>query len=304
MEELTKDTTAGTIAAVPDVNVNNPLSVPYRTGSYLIYDADPKKKNFRSAWDLDPHPYPASGSHQLDIKELVGYLKQIAAKYGTQNLFLVDLREETHGYLGDTAVSWYADNDFSNVGMSSGLIQRDEEARLAALVGETVQMFTITKDENDNREQQRELPVRYDPLEVSKAQTERQAFDGLRIGNCTVSYVRIPVTDHCGPTEEALAEFAKIPVSTDPADTWVHFHCHGGDGRTTSFLALYDIRCWKASGDPLPAGGMKAFVARQCELFTYCLDPAGCKDPKCVGDRDAWKVSLAEVRWRILSGQL
>jgi len=59
--------TAGTIAGVPDVNVNNPLSVPYRTGSYLIYDIDPGKEasseHFRSAWTLHTHPYAASGSH-------------------------------------------------------------------------------------------------------------------------------------------------------------------------------------------------------------------------------------------------
>jgi len=186
--------------------------------------------------------------------------------------------------------------------MTPSLIERDEEARLGALAGEkSAEVFTIGADSNDNREQQRVLPLSHHSVKVTKAQTERQAFDGREFDGCTFHYVRIPVTDHCGPSEEALAKLATLPVSTDPTQNWVHFHCHGGDGRTTSFLALYDIVCWKASRRPLPVGGLKAFATRQCSLFSYCLDPAGCADPDCAGDLDAWKVSLAEVRWQILS---
>ncbi len=294
---------AATIASVPKVNVTNPLSVPYRTGSYLIYDTAPGKEHFRSAWDLETHRHPASGSHQLDISVLTMYLQKVVDEYKTQELYLVDLREETHGFLGDRAVSWYADDDFANVGMSPGLIVRDEEARLGVLADEqTVQVFTIGKDKQDNRQQQRVLPVSYDDVPVKTPQTERQAFDQTSIDGCTVNYVRITVTDHCGPSSEALDEFcAAVPVSTDPAKTWVHFHCHGGDGRTTSFLALYDIRCWKASGDPLP-DDMDAFAARQCEIFSsYCLNPDPTQCVNCTTDLDPWKVSLAKVRWQILS---
>jgi hypothetical protein len=288
---------------VAQVNVNDLLSVPYRTGSYLIYDAAPGKDHFRTAMGLDTHPYPASGSHQLDVKVLTKYLSQVIAKFGTKELFLVDLREETHGFLGDTAVSWYADNDFANVGMSPGLVQRDEEARLAALAGEeTVDVFTIGKDKQDNRKQQRVLPLTCDSVSLKMPQTERQAFDQKTMGGCTVNYVRLPVTGHCWPSEKMLSEFCTaVPVSADPATTWVHFHCHGGDGRTTSFLALYDIRCWKASGDTLP-DDMDFFAARQCQIFdSYCLnpDPAHCEN--CTTDLDPWKVSRAEVRWQVLS---
>jgi hypothetical protein len=295
---------------VPEVSVTNPLSAPYRTGAYLIYDIDPNKgptaENFRMASGLQPHAYPASGSHQLDFARLRDRLAEVVTQYKTRDLFLVDLREETHGYLGGRAVSWYADNDFANVGMTPGLIQRDEEARLGALVGETtVPVFKIEADGSDNRQQQRELPVSYDDVPVASPQTERQAFEGMQIGPCTVHYVRIPVTDHCGPSQDALAEFcATVPVSTDPSQTWVHFHCHGGDGRTTSFLALYDILCWKASGDPLPPGGLEAFACRQCQIFSYCLNPSGCTcpgAPSCDPHLVPWKVPLADARWQIVS---
>jgi hypothetical protein len=297
------------------INVQNPLSVPYRTGCYLVYDIEPTDPElFRSAWSLDAHPYPASGSRQLDARRLVEILKsEVVKRYRPRDLLLVDLREETHGFLDRRAASWYADNDFGNVGQSPALIERDEEARLGALAGETVQVFTKADDGGDNRKQQRVLPVSYKQVAVGEARTERHLFDGLKIGPSTVHYVRIPVTDHCGPSEAALAALrARIPVSTSPADAWVHFHCHGGDGRTTSFLALYDMLCWKQSNDALPPGGVAPFACRQCLLFSYCLNPDGCTNPdgtpcgKCAMQpvEPPWKPPLEKVRWQILENFL
>src|SRR5437868_3549363 len=112
------------------IKVQNPLSAPYRTGSYLVYDITPASakqppasakhppasdkdpggkdpEHFRSAWSLDTHPYPASGSHQLDAPRLMEILKsKVIEPYGPSELFLVDLREETHGFLNGKAASW------------------------------------------------------------------------------------------------------------------------------------------------------------------------------------------------------
>jgi hypothetical protein len=315
----------GALVSGSSINVRNPLLAPYRTGSYLVYDVKPPSENdppgsekkaehFRSAWTLDTHPYPASGSHQLDAGRLVEILKsEVIGRHGTRNLFLVDLREETHGFLDGKAASWYADNDFGNVGQSPGLIERDEEARLGALAGETVQIFKITNDPGDNRCQQRMMPTCCSEVAVGTAATERQAFHEQKIGPSTVQYVRIPVTDHCGPSECALARLRDcVPVSTDPADAWVHFHCHGGDGRTTTFLALYDMLCWKHSNDPFPPGGLDAFASRQRQLFSYSLKPDGGKQPdgpssgQCGAESNEppWKLSLEVIRWQILVGFL
>jgi hypothetical protein len=295
------------------VNIQNPLSMPYRTGCYLIYDidagSDEDPEHFRSAWSLDTHRYPASGSHQLDAARLVEILEsEVVAPHRPRHLFLVDLREETHGFLDGRAASWYADNDFGNVGLSPALVERDEEARIGALAGQTVPVFTIADDSGDNRKQQRVMPVSYVEVAVEIAATERETFDGLRLGPSTVHYVRIPVTDHCGPRGDALAALrARVPVSASPADAWVHFHCHGGDGRTTTFLALYDMLCWKHSDDALP-GNLDAFACRQCLLFSYCLNPNGCKQPdgepcgQCAAQSNEppWKPPLEEARWNML----
>jgi hypothetical protein len=283
------------------VNISNPLSEPYRTGSYLVYDMPPgAPDHVRSAWSLKTHRYPASGSRQLDADQLKKTLAEVIAQYSTGDLFLVDLRQETHGFLDTRAASWYADNDFANVGQSKEWIEADEAARLRVLTGQPTQVFTIKDDPADNRDQQRVMPVSYEQITVAAASTEQMVFDKRKLGACTIHYVRIPVTDHCAAAGAALEALRTVPVSLDPK-VWVHFHCHGGDGRTTTFLALYDMLCWKKSNDPaFPP--LTEFACRQYGLApNYCLNPDGCDcgtspSPPIAG----WKRSLAIKRWQVL----
>ena len=64
-------------------------------------------------------------------------------------------------------------------------------------------------------------------------------------------------------------------------DTWLHFHCHGGDGRTTTFLTLYDmIR-------NVPQGvDLDDIVARQSMMGQYPL----------FRDGGGWKARVTEGR--------
>ena len=283
----------------------NPLTEPYRTGSYLVYDMKPGcPDHFREVMSLQPNPYPASGGRQLDASQLKETLAGVVDRHATRHLFLVDLREETHGFIDGRAVSWYADNDFGNVGVPTSLIQKDEQARLAVLQGATTQLFTIQDDPSDNRAQQRMMPVTVEDLTAVTTTTEAAEFDNLKIRGCTVHYRRIAVTDHCKPTPARLNElYTAVPVSNDPAEAWVHFHCHGGDGRTTTFLALYDMMCWKKfSKDPFP--DLTAFACRQFESLPpyYCLNPDGCNCRKRDSQPIAgWKRPLAEDRWKMLA---
>jgi hypothetical protein len=314
-------------AAGETVKVDNPLWKPYRTGSYLIYDVpvgkEKKSVHFRSGMStkLPDHRYRASGSHQLNVGELVSVLGKVVEDHAPSTIYLVDLREETHGYVDllqgtkqrlGVAVSWYADNDFGNVGQPWPWIVADEASRLGATKkGRTTQVFAIEPDPADDRAQERVVPTSYEEIRVDDAYTEAEMVARRLELETTVEYLRIPVTDHCAPGDAALDELRRLrsKARKDPK-SWVHFHCHGGDGRTTTFLALYDMLCWKESPDPLPS--LEGFARRQCQLFSYCLDPSGCRNPdgsRC-GECEAyplvevWKSSLAEVRWRVLEGFL
>jgi len=305
-----------------DVIVDNPLWKPYRTGNYLIYDVpagkEKESQHFRSGTQLPDHPYAASGSHQLNVDDFVGVLGKVVDDHAPSTIYLVDLREETHGFVdllqGTTqrfgvAVSWYADNDFGNVGQPWPWIVADEAYRLAATrKGRTTHVFAIEADAADDRAQERVTPTRYEEIRVDHAYTEAEMVaQRLEYENTAVEYLRIPVTDHCAPGDDALEKLCRLreKARQDPK-SWVHFHCHGGDGRTTTFLALYDVLCWKELPDPLPS--VESFACRQCQLFSYCLNPSSCRNPDgsacglCESTPlvDVWKSTLAEVRWRVL----
>ncbi len=290
------------------VNVANPLQRPYRTGSYLIYDQG-GTDHFRCAMDLTDHKYAASGSHQLDQREFLEVLAtRVVKQHKLKRIYLVDLREETHGFLDGIAVSWYADNDFANVGQKWSWIEADERLRLQMLQGESPLLFTLDMHAPDNRCQQRVAPTSYTELKVGEAATEEKVAAWLaKMLSVPVIYRRIPVTDHCAPSTRAIAALRKLWIeATQQDESWVHFHCHGGDGRTTAFLALWDMLNWKKSGQPFPL--LKDFACRQCQLFDYCINPAGCggcgqckeKEPPTTECEEDWKLSLAEARWQAL----
>ena len=134
---------------------------------------------------LEPHPYRASGSHQLNIQQFRHVLgSNVVAKYRPSIIYLVDLRQETHGFLDDIAYSWYADNDFGNVGQPLDWIVNEEKIRLLFLEALTkARVFEIATDSSDNRAQQRMIPTSYQDIAVGTARTEEQAFDDRKIGS-------------------------------------------------------------------------------------------------------------------------
>ena len=55
-----------------------------------------------------------------------------------------------------------------------------------------------------------------------------------------LKYVRFYALDMTFPAPEVVDEYLKFLSQID-SDAWLHFHCHAGHGRTTTFLVIYDI---------------------------------------------------------------
>ena len=280
-----------------------PVLRKFRTGSYLIYDDDPADDpscptNLRRGTDLKDTPFRASGSHQLDVPRLATALKSVAPS--NAQLYLVDLREESHLYFGKHAVSWYADKDFANVGQTLAWIVADEAALAASNAQRESQIFCINEDDQGNV-----APTGYRELFVESAATEEQVAAQMS-PSFRPTYMRIPVTDHCMPSTEALNRFVKFCYGLT-SDEWVHCHCHGGDGRTTTFLTLFDMVSWFKAHGTSGFPTIEEFACRQCQIFSYCLNPNGCPKPASPAKwycKDAtppdWKYYLALERWFFL----
>ena len=100
---------------------------------------------------------------------------------------------------------------------------------------------------------------------VEEAQTEKELVEaaGLR-------YKRIAATDHIWPSPAAVDEFVQFYKSL-PENIWLHFHCQAGEGRTTEFLAMYDIL-------KNPAVPLQDILYRQCLLggsYVAHVEPEG-----------------------------
>jgi hypothetical protein len=197
----------------------------------------------------------ASGSAQFTAAQLRAIVERVG-----RPLVVVDLRQESHGFLDGQAVSWYAMHDQVNVVRSLVEVQQSERRRLEALAGtEPVTALVITARSESGTIQAADTIV----LGAQAALTEQELTRSLGLG-----YFRIPATDFLPPSPENVDRFVGFAASLPP-ETWLHLHCHGGDGRTTTFLAMWDLmhNAGSVSADDI--------VRRQALIGPVNLDSVG-----------------------------
>ncbi len=81
--------------------------------------------------------------------------------------------------------------------------------------------------------------------------TERDLIKKLSDSyECELLYKRLPCMDHMSPTHQSVVSFASfIQNEFNPETDWLHIHCHGGSGRSTSFSVLFDMFMRIQDGD-------------------------------------------------------
>ena len=197
----------------------------------------------------------ASGSGEFSASGLQSLLEALAER--TQMaICIVDLREESHGFFDGTAVSWYGEHDWGNVGLTQEEALADEAERIHGAAGQMMAVAHLGGEKN---------PLDEHEIFVEEAQTEKELVEGAGL-----RYKRIAATDHIWPSPAAVDEFVQFYKSL-PEDVWLHFHCQAGEGRTTEFLAMYDIL--KNSAVPL-----QDILYRQCLLggsYVAHVEPEG-----------------------------
>lgn len=205
-------------------NIEGQLPRNFRMSSDSWLGASSKKEPSRIGLD-ELH---ASGSGQFSEDGLKAILSRLNT---SQPITVVDLRQESHGFANGIAVSWYASHDAANVGKSLTEIEADESKRLQELLSQKdVSIEDVLRKTDDVIDKTTPMVV-----SVEKVATEKELTQSLNVG-----YFRIPVTDHLPPTKDDVERFLTF-VRSLPANTWLHFHCEAGDGRTTSFLSMYDM---------------------------------------------------------------
>lgn len=169
----------------------------------------------------------ASGSGQFSEKQLIAVKDLLAGK----QVIIVDLRQESHGFINGEPVSWYGVANAANRDKTREEILRDEKEKFAAIKALTeVEVATIHSKEEGVIKDYSPIPV-----EVEEVKTEEELGRSVGFG-----YQRFTVRDHAAPSDAQVDGYISF-IRDLPEDTWLHVHCRGGKGRTTTFLAVYDM---------------------------------------------------------------
>lgn len=166
-----------------------------------------------------------SGSAEFSEGELDAMIP-VVRQAAKGPIYVVDLRQESHGLFNGDAVSWYGKHDWGNIGRDTPDVLREESRRLKAAKGKNVVVVKLDKDK---------CPANPKEEKVFRVMREQQLVE--RKG---LHYIRIAATDHVWPSAQNIDAFLLF-LRTLPADAWLHFHCQAGKGRTTTYMALYDM---------------------------------------------------------------
>ncbi len=210
-------------------NAIEPFLVIDRLDKYL------EPKNFRTSLMIENsfkgnvkglNSLNASGSAQFSKKELEWIIQ-----HTSKNLILVDLRQEPHGFINGYPVTWTAPLNWTNIGKSKNTIIIDESIRLKdTLYEKYIELPSARSYKGDSVDLKTFIK-----LEVNAAEREDEVANQFNVG-----YFRVTVPDHSRPSDEEVDSFLRF-VKNLKSDSWLHFHCRGGKGRTTTFLAMYDM---------------------------------------------------------------
>ena len=132
----------------------------------------------------------------------------------------VDLRQESHGFVNGLPLSFANKDNNANKGLTTDKVLSKEQSDLSSINLNSSLTF-------------------YNHPNMTITTTEVDAESKLAKDK-SFSYIRVPVTDGALPTAEIVDYFIGI-VQHTPKDTWFHFHCKEGVGRTTTFMIMYDM---------------------------------------------------------------
>ena len=203
------------------VEADNTYDLPlrFRMSTSKLADDGEAAPNLRGFADLR-----ISGSGQFSHNGL----RRIRREIGYARATIIDLRQECHGFVNGMAVCWFGRHNNANKGLSNEEAAAKETAKIRALA--EAPSFTFDYLEGKSLKRIDEPVTSPKTVMSEQALAEQEGF----------GYKRFYVTDHHKPSAEEADRFIAF-LQALPASTWLHYHCRGGVGRTTTFMLMHDM---------------------------------------------------------------
>lgn len=209
--------TINTNASLNLEKIQNLSDNPLKSSTIIRRDnnnTNPLPNRFRVLKDLN-----ISGSAQFNPSQLKNIIKTI----NKRDLFIVDLRQESHGFINELPINFYNSEELLNKGFTTKETMEAEKKDLASIkIGSAVNIS------NKNGKT-------IDTLKAEKVFSEETL-----VSENKVFYKRFAVRDGGIPTVEVTDEFVEF-IKSKPSNSHLHFHCKEGQGRTTTFMSLYEM---------------------------------------------------------------
>lgn len=171
------------------------------------------------------HELNISGSGQFSEKGL----RRMRQLIGEGPAMIVDLRQECHGFVNGMAVCWFGTHNNANKGLSREQVEEQEAQRLRGLR----EAAEVAFDYLEGKSAEVHLPGPISSPVTVLSEKELAKQEGFL-------YTRFFVTDHHRPGDDEVDRFITF-VNSQTNEIWLHFHCRGGVGRTTTFMLMYDM---------------------------------------------------------------
>ena len=185
---------------------------------YTVLDnenSNPLPDRFRKDASLN-----ISGSSQFTAAQVENIINNI----DSNKLYIVDLRQESHGLLNENiAFMFWNPNVDLNDGLSSSEVLRVESKEISKIPISSV-MHIYNK--------------KLDLLKTVKVQSVLSEKNLVTSKN--INYIRFAVKDNYIPSDDIVDEFVDF-VKSESNSSHLHFHCEAGEGRTTTFMAMYQM---------------------------------------------------------------
>jgi predicted protein tyrosine phosphatase len=244
--------------------------------SFLTFDKsetskDGMPRNFR---DLSVIGINAIASGQFSEDEL----QKLRQKYLNEKIVIVDLRQESHGFINGKPVSWRSYFEKINQNKEISKILSDEKLHLdAAKKDHEIVINEVVKRDKDSGWYEDVAPKN---ITVNQAISENDL-----VQNNGFEYQRFSIRDFDIPEAKEFSRMINF-IKNLSEDKKIYVHCAGGRGRTTMFLVILDIL---KNGTKVE---LEEIFKRQNKLGGAKLDE--------ISKEEAWSKKLATERLKIL----